>query len=155
MKFLNIKLSGVLIIFLLLLNQQSLDAQTSIGGKNCIGTWKTVDDETGKVRSHVKIWEENGKFYGKIEKLLNRTSDEDADPICTVCPGDRKNKKVLGMTIVKEMVKESNRYGKGKILDPKKGKEYQCTMWLKDANTLQVRGWWGMLYRTQTWFRIN
>ena len=72
-----------------------------------------------------------------------------------MCPGDRKGKKVVGMIIVNDMVKESNRYASGKILDPKKGKEYGCTMWLTDKNTLKVRGWWGMLYRTQTWYRVD
>lgn len=130
-------------------------AQTSFEGKSALGTWKTIDDETGKARSHVKIWEEGGKFYGKIEQLLNRTADEDKDPTCNVCPGDRKGKKVIGMTIVRGMNKESNRYAGGKILDPKKGSEYDCTMWLTDKNTLKVRGWWGMIYRTQTWYRID
>jgi uncharacterized protein (DUF2147 family) len=133
----------------------TLSAQTSFEGKSATGTWRTVDDETGKARSHVKIWEDNGKYFGKIEQLLNRAADEDQDPICTVCPADRKNKKVIGMTIVRGMKKESSRYGGGKILDPKKGTEYDCTMWLTDKNTLKVRGWWGPVYRTQTWHRIN
>jgi uncharacterized protein (DUF2147 family) len=142
-------------LFMMLFFMHSLSAQTSISGKSCIGVWKTVDDETGKVRSHVRIWEEGGKYYGKIEKLLNRTSDEDVDPVCSVCPGDRKNKKVIGMSILRGMVKESNRYAQGTILDPKKGKEYSCTMWLTDKDTLMVRGWWGAFYRTQTWYRID
>lgn len=134
---------------------QTARAQTSIGGKSCEGVWRTIDDESGKVRSHVRIWEAGGKYYGKIEKLLNQTAEEGEDPICTVCPGDRKNKKVIEMVIVQGMVKETSRYAQGKILDPKKGKEYQCTMWLTDKNTMQVRGWWGMLYRTQTWNRVD
>jgi uncharacterized protein (DUF2147 family) len=148
-------INSSLYLFLICFFVQTLSAQTSFSGKSCIGVWKTVDDETGKVRSHVRIWEEGGKYYGKIEKLLNRTSDEDVDPVCTVCPGDRKNKKVIGMSILRGMVKESNRYAQGTILDPKKGKEYTCTMWLTDKDTLMVRGWWGAFYRTQTWYRVN
>ncbi len=142
-------------LFIFCLFVQGVFAQTSFSGKSCVGLWKTVDDETGKVRSYVKIWEENGKYYGKIEKLLNRTAGEDQDPICNVCPGDRKGKKVIGMSILRGMVKESNRYGQGTILDPKKGKEYSCTMWLTNKDTLMVRGWWGAFYRTQTWNRIE
>jgi len=145
----------ILSLFLLCFFIQNSNAQTSFSGKSCIGIWKTVDDETGKARSQVKIWEENGKYYGRIEKLLNRTSDEDVDPVCTVCPGDRKGKKVIGMSILRGMIKESNRYAQGTILDPKKGKEYSCTMWLTNKDTLMVRGWWGAFYRTQTWYRID
>jgi len=152
MKMANILSAIFLLLFFV---QHTSFAQTSVGGKTCIGVWKTVDDETGKARSHVRIWEEKGKFYGKVEKLLNRTADEDVDPICNVCPGDRKGKKVLGMSILRGMEKESNRYAQGTILDPKKGKEYSCTMWMTNKDTLMVRGWWGAFYRTQTWSRIE
>ena len=143
------------IFLLLFFVQHTSFAQTSVGGKTCIGVWKTVDDETGKARSHVRIWEEKGKFYGKVEKLLNRTADEAVDPICNNCPGDRKGKKVIGMSILRGMEKESNRSAQGTILDPKKGKEYSCTMWMTNKDTLMVRGWWGTFYRTQTWSRIE
>lgn len=144
---------GIMSLFLVF--SLALSAQVSVDGKTCVGTWKTIDDETGKARSYVKIYKENGKYYGKITKLLNRTADEDKDPICEVCPGDRKNKKVVGMTIIDGMEKESKRYAGGQILDPKKGKLYSCTIWLDNANTLKVRGWWGVLYRTQTWHRVD
>lgn len=135
--------------------QNSSIAQTSVGGKTCIGVWKTIDDETGNPKSHVRIWEEKGKYFGRVEKLLNRTVFQDADPVCTVCTGDRKGKKVIGMSIIRNMVKENNRYAQGTILDPEKGKEYTCTMWMSNKDTLMVRGWWGAFYRTQTWSRIE
>ena len=36
-----------------------------------VGLWKTLDDATGKATSVVSIWEENGKMYGRIEKLVD------------------------------------------------------------------------------------
>jgi len=155
MKIINLFTMSVLALFLVYSTNSTAQSYSTVGGKTCVGIWKTVDDESGKVRSHVKVWESNGVYYGKIIKLLNRTADEDKDPVCNVCPGDRKGKKVIGMTIIKNMKKESNRYAQGKILDPKKGKEYTCTMWLKSADVLKVRGWWGMFSRTQTWYRVE
>ena len=35
-----------------------------------IGTWATKDDKTGEIKSHVQIYEKDGKIYGKIVKLL-------------------------------------------------------------------------------------
>lgn len=36
-----------------------------------VGKWKTIDDEDGKAKSIVLIFKAtNGKYYGKIEKLL-------------------------------------------------------------------------------------
>ena len=34
------------------------------------GKWKTIDDETGKEKSIVEIYEQNGVLYGKITQLF-------------------------------------------------------------------------------------
>ena len=41
-----------------------------------VGTWKTIDDETGKPKSFVQIYEYQGKYYGKIVKLINPSAFE-------------------------------------------------------------------------------
>lgn len=117
------------------------------------GKWKTIDDETGKAKSIVEITESNGKYYGTIIQLF-RGSDEDQDPVCKVCPGDRKNKKIIGMQIVRDMKKAGSEYKGGTIMDPKTGKVYECKMW-KEGNNLKVRGYLYFLYRTQTWLPAN
>jgi hypothetical protein len=33
-----------------------------------VGRWKTIDDVTGKPKSVVLIWEENGKLFGQRPK---------------------------------------------------------------------------------------
>jgi uncharacterized protein (DUF2147 family) len=132
-------------------------------GTTIVGTWKTIDDETGKARSHVKIYKaKDGKYYGKIEKLLNRTKEEGDDPYCKVCPKDdyRYNKRVIGMSIVSRMKGSSDLKSAsgGKILDPKSGKSYKCSMSVADGGKkLNVRGYMGIsaLGRTQTWIRIK
>lgn len=122
-----------------------------------VGTWKTIDDETGKAKSHVKIYlAKNGKYYGKILKLLNRAED-DKDPSCDVCPeGDyRHGQKIIGMKIVSGLQKKGSTYSGGTILDPKSGKIYTCKIWADGADKLKVRGYIGPLYRTQTWHRVK
>lgn len=138
------------------------NAQVTAGGKTCVGTWKTIDDETGETKSHVQIEERGGKYYGKIVKLLSKdaltkskTPDNPTDILCDKCGGAKKDKPILGMEILWNMEKYSDKYGGGNILDPKKGSEYSCTMWMESADVLKVRGWWGFLYRTQTWYRVN
>lgn len=120
-----------------------------------VGTWKTIDDETGKAKSHVKIYKaKNGKYYGKIVKLLNREPG-DEDPVCDVCPGSDKGQKVMGMKIVKGMVEDGDEFNGGTIMDPKSGKVYTCKMWNEGDDKLKVRGYIGFLYRTQTWYRVD
>jgi uncharacterized protein (DUF2147 family) len=117
-----------------------------------IGTWKTIDDETGLPKSYLEIYESNGKLHGKITKLLQKP----ADSVCEKCPGERKNQPVLGMVIVENMSPKNGLWKGGKILDPEKGKWYSCEFWLKngDPNQLEVRGYVAVFYRTQTWYRI-
>ncbi|MFY0687080.1 MAG: DUF2147 domain-containing protein [Cyclobacteriaceae bacterium] len=121
--------------------------------QSAIGTWKTIDDETGREKSVVEIFEKDGKVYGKIIQLF-RLPDEDPDPICDECDDDdpRYNQKVLGMEIIKDMVldKDDNEYVDGTILDPANGNVYDCKMWVEDGE-LQVRGYIAFLFRTQTW----
>lgn len=131
-------------------------AQTSVGGKTAVGRWKTIDDETNKPRSIVEIYKQGDKYYGKVIEIFREPS-EDQNPKCTKCSSSdsRYNQPIIGMVIVRNMVDRSSKYADGDILDPKKGSIYSCTMWLDSGDVLKVRGWWGFVYRTQTWYRVQ
>lgn len=126
--------------------------------QSVVGTWMTIDDETKKKKSLVKIYKKDGKLYGKVIKLY-RTPEEDQDPSCTKCEDDRKGKKIIGMEVIRGLSYDSEDkiWEKGTILDPKKGKIYKAKLWLmKDKpKFLQVRGYVGFFYRTQTWVRVK
>ena len=116
------------------------------------GLWITQDDETGKKKSEVLIYQENGKLYGKITKLL---LPEDQGKLCENCRGENKNKPIVGLVIVNDLEKVDGEWEEGTIMDPKSGKVYDCYISLEDKNTLKVRGYLGfsILGRTQTWIR--
>ena len=119
-----------------------------------LGTWKTIDDATGDAKSHVEIYEENGKLFGKVTKLLQR----DPSTLCEKCPGDKKNKPVLGMLIIEDLQPVKDYWKKGSIMDPENGNEYGCSIWFEDGKSdeLKVRGkHWTGLFRTQTWYRVT
>lgn len=118
-----------------------------------IGTWKTIDDATGKAKSIVKLYIKNDRLYGDIIKLIN--DDPNYDPLCTECTGKLKDKKILGMTIVYGL-KNNGKAWKGDdgIMDPDNGKYYDVKMW-RDGNKLNVRGYIGPFYRTQTWYLMK
>ena len=111
-----------------------------------VGSWKTIDDETGDAKSIVKIYEVEGKLYGRIDRLL-----KDPGILCDKCEGDEHNKPVQGMIIMWGMKSDGDgEWSGGKIFDPSKGKTYRCSIWLKNGK-LQVRGHLGPFFRTQTW----
>lgn len=136
-----------MILFKLMLLTISITFSQSI-----VGTWKTIDDDSGKARSIVEIYEEEGKYFGKIIKLY-REEGEDPDPICDECDDYRKGKKIIGMEIISDMKynKKDNEYHKGEIMDPENGNIYDCKLWISDDGKLKVRGYLLFFYRTQTW----
>ena len=93
--------------------------------QSVVGKWKTIDDETGKPKSIIEIYEKSGKIYGKVLEILEA---EHRKKVCSNCSGDDKNKPILGMVIIKGLSKKGNKYSKGKILDPKNGKLYKATI---------------------------
>ena len=121
-----------------------------------VGLWKTIDDKTGKPRSLIRINESNGEYSATIEKGLLATDTGEA--ICDKCSDERKNQKLLGMTIVKGLKKNGPQYDGGEILDPDNGKTYRCKMKLDETgNSLEVRGFIGisLLGRSQIWNRVE
>ena len=116
------------------------------------GTWITQDDETGRKKSEVLIYKENGKLYGKITKLL---LPEDEGKKCINCKGKNKDQPIEGMVIIKDLTLEDDTWEDGTIFDPKSGKVYDCYIGFQDSNTLKVRGFLGfsLLWRTQIWKR--
>lgn len=120
-----------------------------------VGVWRTIDDKTGKEKSLVRIVEVNGELRGTIEKLF-REPGEDQNPNCEKCPGEKKNKPVIGMMILTGLKRQGDEYAGGEILDPANGKTYKCKMWTSDGGKrLNVRGFIGvsLLGRTQVWVR--
>lgn len=122
--------------------------------EEALGVWITIDDETKKPKSLVEIYmKPNGKLYGKVIKLF-RKPEEDQDPVCDKCTDDRKNKKIIGMEVIRDMVwnEKEKVWEDGTICDPKNGKIYDCKLWVENGK-LQVRGYIAFLYRTQTWIK--
>jgi|SRR5690606_10588150 uncharacterized protein (DUF2147 family) len=120
-----------------------------------LGQWKSIDDNTGETKSIVEIFERGGLIYGKVIKIFPKPSD-DPDPVCNECDqkDERFKKKILGMEIIRKLKKEGSEYSGGDILDPEVGKVYRCKIWL-DNTDLKVRGYWGPVWRTQTWKRVS
>lgn len=127
---------------------------TFVFGQSPVGTWKTIDDETGKAKSHVEIFEKDGKLYGKVVKILT-PGKENAK--CDKCGGALKGKPINGMVILNGLKKDGNEWNGGKIIDPNTGKEYKASLKLNGKDKLDVRGYIGisLVGRTQTWQKLQ
>jgi uncharacterized protein (DUF2147 family) len=119
------------------------------------GLWKTIDDETGKEKSLVRITEAGGVLSGKVEKLLDPAKQ---DAKCDKCTDSRKDQPVLGMTLLEGVKKNADEgyWDGGTILDPNNGKTYKVRLTPKEGGkVLEVRGFIAFFYRNQTWQRVE
>ena len=138
----------IIILFLGIFYGQLAFSQT------VVGRWKTIDDETGKAKGVVEIYEKDGKYYGKIVEILEA---EHRHKKCTLCEGADKDNPILGLTFIKGLKKDGDEYNGGKVLDPKNGKVYKCYITLEGNDKLKVRGYIGisLFGRTQYWYRVK
>jgi uncharacterized protein (DUF2147 family) len=123
-------------------------------GAPAVGTWKTIDEKSGKVVSEVQLSEQGGKLVGKITGLTEPNDKAGKPKTCTACKGDDKDKPIIGLVIVKDLNADGDRYKGGTILDPEDGKVYKAELWMEDGK-LKVRGYYGPFYKTQTWVKAN
>lgn len=128
-------------------------AQSAYISPSPLGTWLTIDDKTGEVKSHIRIYEKEGKQYGQIIKVTR----EDLNHLCDQCEGERKNKPMVGMVIIEDMVYGDGFWRGGRVLFPKQGKWFNLKYWLQpgDPNMLVLMGYYGPFYRTQRWKRAG
>jgi len=140
---------AALSLFLISLSCASLAAAASPAG-----LWKSIDDNSGKPRSLIRITENHGEYSAVIEKGLLASDTPDA--VCDKCTDERKGQRIVGMTIVKGIKHKGDAFEGGEILDPENGKTYRCIMKLDSTgNKLEVRGYIGisLFGRSQIWTR--
>ena len=123
-----------------------------------VGVWKTIDDDGKTEKSLVRIAESGGQLVGRIETLFDAAKK---DAVCDKCSDERKDKRIVGMTILRNISKDTSDeslWAGGDILDPNNGKVYKVRLRpVDDGKRLEVRGYIGMpmLGRTQTWVRVE
>jgi uncharacterized protein (DUF2147 family) len=124
-----------------------------------VGLWHTIDDETNQPKGEIRITESNGVLTGTVVRSLKE--DPKAKTVCDLCKDDRKDQKIIGMQILRNLTREGKEAdylwaGKGTILDPNNGKVYDVKMVpIEGGKRLQVRGYIGPFYRTQFWVRVE
>ena len=122
-----------------------------------IGQWNTYDDNTGDLRSTVKIYEENGTYEAVIITLYEK--DANGKFLVMKAPYAKEYEGVVGTHLFKEM-KADDDLLRGKIYDPydpESKKTYNAKVTYKaKTDELSVRGSLdraGLLGRSQVWKR--
>ncbi len=119
-----------------------------------VGVW---EPSNGKAR--VKIEKIGTKYFGKIVWLKEPTDPETGKPKVDKNNPDEslRNVPLKGYRLLKDFShKSGNEWDGGTIYDPENGSTYDCTITMKDANTLDIRGYIGIsaFGRTDVWKRL-
>ena len=144
--------------FKILVGLALLYAGSSFAQMTPVGTWHSIDDKTGEAKAEIQIIDKDGALSGRVVKSLR--NDPNAKKTCDECKDDRKGQAIIGMEIVRGVKPDAsgeNLWASGgKILDPENGKEYTVKLVPQEGGKkLQVRGYIGPFYRTQTWLRAQ
>jgi len=110
------------------------------------GKWLTADKQ-----GTIQIYQQQNRFFGKIVGPQQNQLDT-----------KNPNKKLQSRPILGAVILQNFRFDgqgtweDGTVYDPNNGKTYSCSMKLRNANTLEVRGYIGfsLIGRTEVWTRV-
>ena len=118
-----------------------------------LGKWVNPSGE-----AHVDIFKKGDKYFGKIVWLKNPKDEKGNVKLDVKNPEPAlQSKPILGSEMLRNFVYEDGKWTDGKIYDPKAGKTYSCNITLKDANSINIRGFIGvsLFGRSETWKRVK
>jgi len=121
-----------------------------------VGLWRTFSDDGLRVQATVRIVEQGGKLWGRIEHVLDAHADKDER--CEACKGRKHGQPMVGLEIIENVhpVSDKGIWRQGTVLDPESGDEYRLEMELREkGRQLILRGYWGPFWRTQVWQRAD
>ena len=139
---------STLLSFLVIANQSLAQDADAIKGK-----WYNSDED-----AQIEIFKEGGKYYGKIVWLKEPTEKGKPKIDKNNSAKSKQNRPIMGLRILNDFQYTGNdTYENGTIYDPKNGKNYNCSIRIKNSNTLEVRGFIGisLIGRTVIWNRVE
>lgn len=146
------KTKGLITSLLIFFNGMILTAQNK--ADDIIGVWLTAGDDPAKIQ----IYKNGDNFSGKIIWMKNPLKEGKQRLDSKNPEVAKRTNPVIGLLLIKDFkFNNKDEWKGGTIYDPANGKTYSCYLYLKDRNTLKVRGYIGisLLGRTETWTRSD
>ncbi|HEX7692788.1 MAG TPA: DUF2147 domain-containing protein [Sediminibacterium sp.] len=123
------------------------------GPDDILGIWM---NQSGK--GQIQIYKDGDKYAGKVIWLKEPNNNNGTPKLDIKNPrAALQTRPILGCVILHGFSYKNEEWSGGLIYDPASGKEYRCTMKLKNPKTLSVRGYIGisLLGRTEEWVRMK
>jgi len=129
----------------------SISTNVSKGDK-IVGTWLSEDKEV-----KIQIFKKDSQYCGKIV-WFKESKDTGKLPYDVKNPDPvLRKREIMNLEILTDFSydSESEKWVKGQIYHPQQGQVYKGMMWLENSQQLKIRGFWGLLYRTNTWQKVK
>ncbi len=118
-----------------------------------VGIWLNTSGQ-----GQIQIYKEGDKYFGKLVWLKEPNNTKGTPKMDVNNPDEKlRTNPLLGLIILRNFKYDDGEWNGGRIYDPQNGKDYKCYLKLKDAKTLNVRGYIGfsLLGRTEVWTRVK
>lgn len=141
-------------VFFFIIALMSFNANGQNKPEDIVAVWLTGGREPAKIQ----IYKSAENFYGKITWLKNPVVNGKQRLDKNNPDKEKRNNPIIGLLMLTHFRFDGDKEWKGGyIYDPESGKSYSSFMYLKDKNTLKVRGYVGisLLGRTETWTRAD
>jgi uncharacterized protein (DUF2147 family) len=140
------------IITLMLIVSSSI-AQTT-GGDKVLGTWLSE-----KKDAKIEIFKSGNKYSGKLIWGTEMFEADGKTPLKDTKNPDAalRTRSRLNLIFIAELTYDEGAYTGGKLYDARSGKTYSLKMKLKDDNSLEMRGYYGvsLFGQTMEWTRVK
>jgi uncharacterized protein (DUF2147 family) len=122
----------------------------AINPNDIVGVWFTENDE-----AKIEIYKQGNEYFGKIIWLKEPNDKNGIPKKDKYNPNPAfRNQPAIGILVLKN-VKYKNGKWKGTLYAPKKGKEVDCSLTLKNNNVLEGYVTYGFISGSRTWRRIK
>ncbi|MCX6214622.1 DUF2147 domain-containing protein [Spirosoma sp.] len=121
-----------------------------------VGRWLS-----SKKRNQVQIYKQGNKYYGKLVWMLEPNEPGSGKPKVDKANPDEKlrNRPLMQLVLLTNLTyKGNNVWSDGEIYNPEDGKTYNCEVTLKDANSIDLRGYvmgLSFLGKSKIWTRVK
>jgi uncharacterized protein (DUF2147 family) len=143
-----------IVLFIIAVIWFSFNSYSQNKADDIIGIWLTGGKEPAKIQ----IYKSGEKFYGKIIWLKNPTENGKQRVDANNPDKEKRGNPIIGLIMLKDFKFDGDdEWKEGDIYDPESGKTYSSYIYLKDKNTLKVRGYVGvsLFGRTETWTKMT
>ncbi len=116
-----------------------------------LGVWLNEKKE-----AVVKIYKDGNEYFGKIIDIRGEhASEKETLKDLNNPKPELRGRPLIEMPLLENLTFKDGEYNGGTAYNPRMGRYFNCKAWLISASAMKIRGYWGFLFATETWEKIE